>query len=119
MFTARNVFSSSLTISATCVELTGTIVSMIERVQRRRELGARFVDAADDLRDVAGVVRDVARIDALGRKRQVEVLARLQAALLERRLHHFVGRPRIRRRLEDDELPRRSRARTASTARIT
>jgi hypothetical protein len=28
MFTARNVFSSSFTISATCVEVTGTIVSM-------------------------------------------------------------------------------------------
>ncbi len=28
MFTARNVFSSSLTISATRVELTGTIVSI-------------------------------------------------------------------------------------------
>jgi hypothetical protein len=28
MFTARNVFSSSFTISATRVELTGTIVSM-------------------------------------------------------------------------------------------
>jgi hypothetical protein len=27
MFTARKVFSSSLTISATCVELTGTTVS--------------------------------------------------------------------------------------------
>ena len=30
MFTARNVFSSSFTISATCVELTGTNVLMIE-----------------------------------------------------------------------------------------
>ena len=30
MLTARNVFSSSLTISATCVELTGTTVSIID-----------------------------------------------------------------------------------------
>jgi hypothetical protein len=30
MLTALNVFSSSFTISATCVELTGTTVSMID-----------------------------------------------------------------------------------------
>ena len=36
MFTARNVFSSSFTISATRVELTGTIVSIARAVERRR-----------------------------------------------------------------------------------
>ena len=35
----------------------------------------------------------------------MEVLAGLQAALLERGLHHFVGRPWIGRRLQDHELP--------------
>ena len=40
MFTARNVFSSSFTISATRVELTGTTCSTDRAVERRRDLGA-------------------------------------------------------------------------------
>ena len=37
--------------------------------------------------------RRVARIDALGREREIEVDARLQSAFFERRLHDLVGRP--------------------------
>ena len=102
MFTARNVFSSSLTISATRVELTGTTCSHRRAVERRGHLGARRPDAADDLRDVLGVELLVARIDPLGRKRQEEVDVRLEPLRLEHRLHDFVGRARIGRRLEDD-----------------
>src|SRR6478736_361207 len=69
MFTARNVFSSSFTISATRVELTGTMVW----------------------------------IAALRREREKEVDARLEALRLEHRLHHFIRRPRVGRRLEHDQ----------------
>ena len=100
MFTARKVFSSSLTISATRVELTGTIVSIAVPYSAAGELGAVRREAADHLRHVVGLERRVARIDALGRERQEEVLARLQAVRLEQRLHDLLGRPRIGRGLE-------------------
>ena len=103
MFTARNVFSSSLTISATRVELTGTMVSMARAVELRRELRAVGREAADDLRHVVRLERRVARIDALGREGEEEVDAGLEAGRLEHRLDDFVGRPRIGRRLEDDQ----------------
>ena len=52
MFTARNVFSSSLTISATRVELTGTTVSTIAPYSAHAASVLAGADAADDLRDV-------------------------------------------------------------------
>ena len=104
MFTARNVFSSSFTISATRVELT-LITRLDDRaVEQRRRFRARRADAADDLRNVPRRVGLVARIDPLGRKREEEVDVGLQALGFEHRLHDFVGRARIRRRLEDDQL---------------
>ena len=105
MFTARNVFSSSFTISATRVELTGTTRRDDRRVERARRLGARRPDAADDLRDVPRRELRVARIDALGREREEEIDVGLQPVGLEHRLHDLVGRARIGRRLEDDQLP--------------
>ena len=42
-------------------------------------------------------------IDALGREREEEVLAGLQAGRLEQRLHDFFGRARVGRRLEADQ----------------
>ena len=60
--------------------------------------------AADDLRDVVRVERAVRRIHALGRERQEEVLAHLEAALFEHRQHEFVGGARIGGGLQDDQL---------------
>ena len=72
-------------------------------VERGRELRAVRGEAADHLRDVVGLERRVARIDALGREREEEVDAGLEPGRFEQRLHHFVGRARIGRRLEDDQ----------------
>ena len=103
MLTARNVFSSSLTISATRVELTGTIVSIADAVERAGELRAVRRQAADHLRHVVRLEVRVARIDALGREREEEVDAGLEPGRFEHRLHDFVGRAGIGRRLEHDE----------------
>ena len=75
------------------------------RCRRARAASSRALrrHAADDLRHVARVERRVARVDALGRERQEEVDAGLEAAPLEQRLHHFLGRPRIGGRLEHDQ----------------
>ena len=105
MFTARNVFSSSFTISATCGR-----ADLDDRVDRRRverlgERRARRRRAADDLRHVARREVRVARIDALGRERQEEIASGHQAALLENRPDDFVRSTRIGGRFEDDELP--------------
>ena len=106
MLTARNVFSSSLTISATRVELTGTIVSIDAAVERRRR-AART--PASTPPTTFGMLRvwnvRVARIDALGREREEEIDAGLEAVRFEHRLDDFVGRAGIGRRLEDDQLP--------------
>ena len=74
-------------------------------VERAGELDAVRRQAADDLRHVVGLERRVARIDALGREREEEVLAGLEAGRFEHRLHDLVGRAGIGRRLEADELP--------------
>ena len=59
---------------------------------------------ADDLRDVLGEVGRVARVDALGRKRQKEVLFDLQTRRFEHGQGHLVGRARIGGRFEYDQL---------------
>ena len=46
-------------------------------VQRRGDLGAVLSDAADDLRGILCLILLIAGIDALGREREVEVLAAL------------------------------------------
>ena len=91
MLTARNVFSSSFTISATCVEVTGTTVSTPLPIQRRGHLGAgrrrcrRRPSACSACVNFA-----FAGIDALGREREEEVLRPTFSPLrLEHRLQHF------------------------------
>ena len=78
MFTARNVFSSSLTISATCVELTGTTVSTAAEYSAVATSEQAGVVPPTTL----GVLRvlnfSLAGIDALGRERQVEPVADLR-----------------------------------------
>ncbi len=54
--------------------------------------------------NVLGLVLRIARVDALRREREVEIDAGLEALRRQRRLHHFDRRPRIGRRLEDDQL---------------
>ncbi len=81
MLTARNVFSSSFTISATRVELTGTTRVDRRPVEQRGRLGACGPDTAHDFGNVAGVEVLVARIDALGREGEEEVDVRLEPRL--------------------------------------
>ena len=73
-------------------------------VERARGAGRCGVQPADDLGNIAGVPPGIARIDALGRERHIEIGAGLEAANLEHWLQHFVRRPRIGGRLENDEL---------------
>ena len=103
MFTARNVFSSSFTISATRVELTGTIVSIAVPYSAPASFAQSGRQAADHLRDVVGLEGRVARVDALGREREEEVDAGLEPGRFEQRLHDLVGRARVGGRLEDDQ----------------
>ena len=72
-------------------------------VELAGELRAGRREAADDLRHVVRLERRVARIDALGREGEEEVDAGLQPVRFEHRLHDFVGRARIGRRLEHDQ----------------
>jgi hypothetical protein len=65
--------------------------------------GTRRSDAADDLGRVAGLVDGVARVDALGRERQVQIDAGLHACRLKNRLYDLLGCAGVRRRLESDE----------------
>jgi len=103
MLTARNVFSSSFHLGHSGgADLHDGIDGRF--VQGRGDFGARSTKPANHLRNVARVVLLVAGIDALGRKCEEELLVGLQSLSLEHRLHHFVGRARIRRRFENDQL---------------
>ena len=105
MFTARKVFSSSLTISATRVELTGTTVDTTCAVQRGRRLGARRAVPADDLRDVARQVDSgCPGSTRSGENARKKSRSTFRPRGFEHRQRDLVGRARIRRRLEDDEL---------------
>src|SRR5690606_1218898 len=75
-------------------------------VELARQPGADGRVAAHHLRHVARVPGLVARIDALGREGQEEIAAGHESLFFEQRPHDFVGRARVRRRLEDDELAR-------------
>ena len=103
MFTARNVFSSSLTISATRGELTGTMVSIAAPYSAAASAEQSGVAPPTTFGTLRVWNVGVARIHALGRERQEDVAADLEAAALERRLHHLVGRARVGRGLEDDQ----------------
>ena len=118
MFTARNVFSSSFTISATRVELTGTTVL---DTSRRTARAAASVLAGPTPPTIFGMFLVVncglpgsTRSGENARKKSTSAF---KPAGLEHRLHDLVGRARIGRRLEDDQLARAcSVAATASTA---
>jgi hypothetical protein len=51
-----------------------------------------------------GGINRIARVFALGREGQEEILAALQALTLQDGEHVFVGRPRVCRAFEDDQL---------------
>ena len=104
MLTARKVFSRSFVSSAASGVETRWTVSIARRVELGGALGARGRDPADDLRRRLRRPVGAARVDALGREREVEVLACAQAARLEDRLEELARRARPRRRLEHDEL---------------
>src|SRR5690606_21603282 len=66
-------------------------------------LGAVGGDAADDLRGVLQAEGGVARVDALGRERQVEVLAHGETGRLQAGPDDLVGGAGVGRGLQDDE----------------
>ena len=74
------------------------------RVDRDRGVGAGRREAADDLRRRAEGEVGPARVHALGREGQREVLPGAQPALLEQRHHVLARRAGERRRLEDHGL---------------
>ena len=78
-------------------------------VERGRGVGRRVVDPADHLRDGLRRPVDPARVDALGREGEVEVPSGDEARLaLEHGQELLPRRPRVRRRLEHDEVTRRA-----------
>ena len=74
MFTARNVFSSSFTISATFGELTSMTVSIDAAVERLGQRRAGRRQPPTIFGTFLRVPLLVARVDPLGRKREEEVL---------------------------------------------
>ena len=104
ILTARNVFSSKLHHLGDARRGDADDRRDDLLIQRRRDIGRILVDAADDLRRVAGVPLGVCGIHALGREGQEEVAARDQAAALQHWPHHFFRRSRIGRGFEHDEL---------------
>ena len=81
-------------------------------------LGAGLGDPADDLGHVLRRPVGAAGIDALGREREVEVRADLQAGCLETGQHLLPGRARVGRRLEHDEVARAAGARDLLGRRV-
>ena len=78
-------------------------------VDRQSRLGALRGHPSDDLRGVLRFPYWVSGIHPLGREAQEEVLAYLQAGALQRGKEYLPGRPRIRGRLQNHELPRAQR----------
>ena len=85
MLTARNVFSSSFTISATRARSHRHDVIDNLSIQRGGHVRRLLIDTTttDDFRDRASAKRRVGRIDALGRKRQVEICPGAESARFE------------------------------------
>ena len=65
-------------------------------VQELRQAGALRRDAADDFRRVMGVPMSIPRIDALGRKCQIEVPSHFEAGIAELGQQNFVRGARDR-----------------------
>ena len=104
MFTARKVFSRSFAASATRAELTACTSSHDLRIENRGGFGRIIRYAADNFRNVVRLEFGIARIDALRREREQKIFVEFQTRLLKHRQQHFVGRARIGRRLENDQL---------------
>ena len=105
MLTERKMFSSSFVSSAASGGRDHVDVVDRALVEACGRLGRGLVDSADHLRGRSRREVLAARIDALGREGEVEVAARLQAAdLLEQGTEDVAGRPRIRGRLEHDQV---------------
>ena len=112
MFTARNVFSTILDISALSGDETTWTVSQTWRVQLRGAAGALGGHAAHDLGRVADArTCGLPGIDALGRERQEHVLADASAGALQD------GRDRPRGWCPDRSCSRAPAARPARGAR--
>ena len=72
-------------------------------IERRACFGAGGRDAADDLGDVLGLVLRIARIDALGREAEEEILAALEPGPFEHGQQEFLGGAGIGGRFEDHQ----------------
>ena len=106
MLTARNTFSRILAASATSGEDDGHHRLDRRGVERHRHLERRLVDPAHHLGDRLGVEAAVARVLALGREGQEEVLAAREAARLEARQQLLARGAGIGGRLEHHQLAR-------------
>ena len=105
MLTERKMFSSSLVISATSGLETRTTCSQTADVELGRTLRALAAVIPPTTFGVLRIVKSVRPgIDALGRERDVQPVADLQAAAFEKRHEPLAGRARIGRRLQHDKL---------------
>ena len=104
MFTDRKMFSSSLDSSAASGAETTSTSSQTRSYRRARLGGAVLGHPADHLHGVAQREVGAARVDPLGRERDVEVASGREPGLFEQRHEPLAGRARVRRRLEHDEL---------------
>src|SRR5438552_13512919 len=73
-------------------------------VEERRHLAAGPSDSADDLGDLPNREPAVSGVDALRREGEEEALAAPAPTRLEEREKQLLGRARVRRRLQDDQL---------------
>ena len=117
MLTARKVFSCSFAVSATIGLETGTTSSTICRYRSSVRRRHSSVTPATSFGVVLIVAVLVARVDALGRVAEEDVLADHGPGRLEDRLDDLVRRPRVGRRLEDDEHPRAAGSRRPTRPR--
>ena len=81
MLIIRKVFSSSLTISATCVELHRHHALQRLRIKSSPHLRAAGVNSAHHFRNIGGLELRIARIDALRGKAQEKIRADPQTGL--------------------------------------
>jgi hypothetical protein len=103
MLTERKMFSSSFASSAASGDETAWTSSIADAYSAT----AAAVEASHHLGDVLRGPVLAAGVDSFGRECEMEVLAGLETApRLERGLHLLTGGPRVRRRLEDDEVSR-------------
>ena len=104
MLTERKMFSSSFVSSATSGVETGTTASQTVRYSALARSRQRGVSPPTTFGRRADRVVGAAGVDPLGREREVEGRAGLQAGLLEQRRQAVARRARVGRRLEHDEL---------------